>query len=121
MTAMQKRNKEQEWRKCRRFYPLAEELHHLIAQYYGNVQVLSIRNVLYHTILAHPDQRDLDIYRDSIHLQTLGHILYADVVIHFLRQSLIHARAEARAFSAVWEQSHELREMNLPPNLRQPS
>lgn len=96
----------------RRFGVLAEDYINVLAQYYGNVQVLSMRSVVYHTLMAQPSTNyNADIYYDHIHYARAGHELAADVLIHFMRRYIrVHAAQAcghaARGKHAAADQPH---------------
>lgn len=52
-----------------------------LANWYGNVQLVAMRPVLYHTVMANPGNRDLGLFYDAIHLTHAGNIFYRCVPI----------------------------------------
>ena len=89
------------------FTLLPEDFHVIFAQYYGNIQVVSARNALYHKIkeIGAASLTLLNWYEvDLIHPKDEGHKMYADLLInffqHFTREQIIRRR-EALSTSKV--------------------
>eukprot|EP00798_Chlamydomonas_sp_ICE-L_P012305 gene12305-15464_t len=66
---------------------LAEEKHTMLAQYYGNVQVLSARSALYDIVSSSDVAASSGVIyqRDIQHLSERGHRWYADIFINYFR------------------------------------
>ncbi|GAX73476.1 hypothetical protein CEUSTIGMA_g928.t1 [Chlamydomonas eustigma] len=70
---------------------LAQEKHNLITEYYGEVQVLSVRAALYQVLNATDNPQHLiyiwqeHAFSDFLHVAPLGHRWYADIIITYLR------------------------------------
>ncbi|KAG1660189.1 hypothetical protein FOA52_007760 [Chlamydomonas sp. UWO 241] len=78
------------------FGMVAEDWHNLVAQHYGNVQVLSLRNSVYELWLNHSSvPSELGVYMDDgVHPVQLGHYLWADVLISALKAHVLRAMAD---------------------------
>jgi hypothetical protein len=91
-------------------YHLGQEKHSLIAEYYGMVQMLSVRAALFQLMNSSMDPErliytpggDKNTPSDMLHVSPVGHRFYADIIIHFFRDvatSLLSQMTVLEAFS----------------------
>ena len=98
------------------FTLLPEDFQLIYAQYYGNIQTISARNVLFHKIKAMGEDAlsRLNWFEpDTVHPKDEGHKIYADILIHmfqtYVREQVIRRNeAAAPTASRVMEQLYVL-------------
>eukprot|EP00798_Chlamydomonas_sp_ICE-L_P030737 gene30737-35773_t len=79
----------------------------LIAEYYGNIQFLSVRPVIWQVLKATNDTRDRLIYlghnfnKDMLHVTSYGHRWYADILINYFQEVAATLVTKMLALAAI--------------------
>ncbi|KAG1674406.1 hypothetical protein FOA52_012933 [Chlamydomonas sp. UWO 241] len=84
----------------RQYGPLVEDWHDLVVQYYGNVQAISVRSVIYDMLRGltakSPEMAELRLFMpDGLHPEWFGHLVWADVMIYTFKRLAIEAMGDA--------------------------